>query len=67
MTAEAINKLSDAQRERLMTYQALINTLPQDFERAEYKHTLRGYLTCLADLGVITNREMAGLYSYYAH
>lgn len=68
MTKKTIDRIPETHRHTIETYSDLIaqRTIRGDGDGAtDYAQKLRGYLTCMADAGMITEPELRTLYLWY--
>lgn len=66
MVREALNKLNEKQLHYCETLSCLISREKSKGRSAEREHgKLRGYLDCLADMGVVTVYESGSLYLWF--
>lgn len=66
MTREALSKLNEKQLHYCTVLSDLINRAKSKGVSADKERgKLRGYLKCLADMGVITDYEMKSLYLWF--
>ena len=69
MIKKCIEKLLNRQLKTVETYSSIIEGAVANGNKElneEYRHKLRGYLTCLVDNEAITEMELRSLYLWYA-